>query len=58
MIKLCPECGKKFTFEVKRCGDCGTRLVTITITEDPLIGLTIDDRFTITDRIAAGGDPG
>jgi eukaryotic-like serine/threonine-protein kinase len=51
--RYCPTCER--TFSADRCPDDGTQLVSLETPQDPLIGREVDGRFTIQDRLGAGG---
>ena len=53
--RYCPQCEKSFGVPMQVCPDDGTRLVSLAPRPDPLIGRTIDDRYTIVERLAVGG---
>lgn len=55
MPRLCPRCGKKYGDTSRRCEACQIWLVLMREPQDPLIGQSIDGRFTITELIAQGG---
>jgi serine/threonine-protein kinase len=52
--KYCPTCEKSF-HEGKRCPNDGTELVVLGAPIDPLIGRSLNDRYTIDVRLGAGG---
>jgi serine/threonine protein kinase len=53
LIKACWSCGKQFDVSTEVCPDDGSAL---TLTKgDPLIGLNLDERYTVLSRVARGG---
>ncbi|MFT3712833.1 MAG: serine/threonine-protein kinase [Archangium sp.] len=50
----CPACGKDWPTG-GRCPDDGTQLVALKTVEDPLVGLDVDGRFTLRERLGRGG---
>ena len=52
---FCPTCGQSFAEGHQRCPVDQTDLVDLTEIEDPMIGRTISDRFTIKALLGAGG---
>lgn len=54
MQKFCPTCGKRFPPDVTSCPDDDTPTYPVDH-EDDLIGRVIDNRFTITSLLGAGG---
>ena len=51
----CPSCDRSFDSSLKVCPHDGTRLVDLSRPADPMIGRQIDGRFTIRERLGAGG---
>ena len=51
----CPSCDRSYTSDLKLCPNDGTKLVDLTRPADPMIGRQIDGRFTIKERLGAGG---
>jgi serine/threonine-protein kinase len=51
----CPSCDRSYDATVKICPADGTRLVDLSRPADPMIGRQIDGRFTIKERLGAGG---
>lgn len=52
-IKSCWVCGREFDLSYELCPDDGCNLVLAKA--DPLIGQILDDRYTVTERVARGG---
>lgn len=52
---VCPTCGVSFAPPTGRCPTDGTDLVRVGAHVDPLIGKEIDGRYTIRERLGAGG---
>jgi len=53
--RVCPTCGASFAPPTSRCPTDGTNLVRAGTPVDPLLGTELDGRYTIRDRLAAGG---
>ena len=53
MEKYCPKCFKKYPPEAERCAQDGSYLVTPM--DRDLTGETLDDRYTVLERIGRGG---
>src|SRR3989440_9398363 len=56
----CPTCGQDFADEVRVCPEDGAPLqadatVAMDIPEDPLVGLTLDEKYRLDSRIGTGG---
>jgi serine/threonine-protein kinase len=51
----CPTCDRSFESTTRLCPEDGTRLVDLSRPTDPMIGREIDGRFTIRERLGAGG---
>jgi len=56
----CPTCGQDFADEVMVCPEDGAALqadatVAMEIPEDPLVGLTLDEKYRLDSRIGTGG---
>ncbi len=56
-MKGCPECGQRFLGNEEFCPKDGATLVDIeaAASEDPLIGTTLDSRYSIEKKIGEGG---
>jgi hypothetical protein len=52
--KYCPTCEKSFEHG-KRCPNDGTELVILGAAQDPLLGRSLNDRYTIDVKLGAGG---
>ena len=52
---LCPRCDRKLSVDDRFCSRCGLARSTDGEPVDPLIGLTIADRYRIEERIGVGG---
>jgi len=56
----CPTCGQDFADEVRVCPEDGAALqadstVAMEMPEDPLVGLTLDEKYHLDSRIGTGG---
>ena len=53
----CPRCDKAFPTDTRRCPDDDTELVRLPVEEelDDLIGRELDGRFTVREKLGAGG---
>lgn len=51
----CPRCDRKLAIEDRFCSRCGLARSTDGKPVDPLIGLTVSDRYRIEERIGVGG---
>jgi serine/threonine protein kinase len=56
----CPTCGQDFADEVRVCPEDGASLqadatVAMELPEDPLVGLTLDEKYHLDSRIGTGG---
>src|SRR3954466_3744081 len=56
----CPTCGQDFADEVRVCPEDGASLqadatIAMDIPEDPLVGLTLDEKYRLDSRIGTGG---
>lgn len=51
----CPRCDRKLAKEDRFCSRCGLARSTDGVPVDPLIGLTVSDRYRIEERIGVGG---
>lgn len=56
----CPTCGQDFADEVRVCPEDGAPLqadatVAMEMPEDPLVGLTLDEKYRLDSRIGTGG---
>ncbi|MCX5742234.1 MAG: serine/threonine-protein kinase [Proteobacteria bacterium] len=52
--RYCPTCERSF-HDGPRCPDDGTELVVLTTGPDPLLGRSLNERYTIIERLGAGG---
>ena len=52
--RYCPSCERSF-HQGQRCAEDGTELVVISQRPDPLLGRSLNDRYTILERLGAGG---
>lgn len=56
MLKVCPECSRKYPEDIDYCAQDGTRLEELRDDQsDPLIGRVLDNRWVIEQRIGMGG---
>jgi eukaryotic-like serine/threonine-protein kinase len=53
--RFCPACERSWPEGTATCPEDGTRLVVLAPKKDPLIGRDIEGRFTIRERLGAGG---
>lgn len=51
----CPRCDRKLSQEDRFCSRCGLARCLDGVPVDPLIGLTVSDRYRIEERIGVGG---
>jgi serine/threonine protein kinase len=54
-VGICPKCLEEFEGGVDVCPNDGSVLIRTGNKDDPRIGQTIDDKFTIVDRLGTGG---
>jgi serine/threonine-protein kinase len=58
-VRICPKCRNTVADEVQTCPADGRRTVTREVLDaagnDPLLGATLDERYTIVGRLGAGG---
>ena len=51
----CPRCSTDCPESVKYCPQCGLRIESAEVTEDPLVGVIFDDRYEVLSKVASGG---